>query len=475
MKYLLKKGGGLKKILVANRIRTRRGIGMENKLVSEKQESMYLEAQKYLVGGGSAGGRYNATFGQPLYLDHCDGSKLYDVDGKMYIDYHTSAGPALFGYNNPRLKRAAVEALEKGYFLNFDSEETLLLAQELIKIVPCAELVRFLNSGTEATMAALRIARAYTERDIVIRMEGHFHGMHELLWYNHNEEGSMDKIGEIENIPDGAGLAEIFGSVVKNVEFNDYEALERVVHRYKEQIAAVILEPIAYNCGCYPAKKDYLQKVRELCTKEKIVLIFDEVISGYRIRPGTAQGHYGVTPDLTTMAKAIGGGFAISALVGKKEVMEMGSPVGRAGVSGTYSGALLPVRVALECARMVQEPWFFEHMEKIGNTLYDGMNDLLEKHLIPGHVRGMGSRFGIYFGVEDPEDDFNWREVKKKYNASMNEQFLTEMLHEGIYFHNYGTSPVPPHNGFTCMHTLEDVEVTLEKIDRVFRKSKIKK
>ena len=166
---------------------------MSTALVSEKQKAMYIEAQKYLVGGGSAGGRYNATYGQPLYLDHCDGSKLYDVDGKMYIDYHTSAGPSLFGYNNPRLKKAAMEALEKGYFLNYDAQATLDLAKELIKIVPSAELVRFVNSGTEVTMSALRIARAYTGKDLVIRMEGHFHGMHELLWYNHNKEGRMEK------------------------------------------------------------------------------------------------------------------------------------------------------------------------------------------------------------------------------------------------------------------------------------------
>lgn len=445
---------------------------MGGELVSEKQKSMYIEAQKYLVGGGSAGGRYNATYGQPLYLDHCDGSKLYDVDGKMYIDYHTSAGPALFGYNNPRLKKAAVEALEKGYFLNYDTLVTLELAKELVKIVPCAELVRILNSGTEATMSALRLARAYTGRDIVIKMEGHFHGMHELLWYNHNDEGRMDDIGEIENIPDGTGLAKVFGTVVKNVEFNDYEALERVVERYKDQVAAVIMEPIAFNCGCYPAKKEYLEKVRRLCTKEGIVLIFDEVICGYRMRPGTAQGYYGVTPDLTTLAKAIGGGFPIAAVVGKKEIMEMGSPIGRAGVSGTYSGSLLPVTVALECARIIQEPWFFDHMDRIGKALYDGMNELMKKHGIPGHVRGIGSRFGIYFGIEDPEDDYNWRTVKRKYDMAMNERFLTNMMLEGIYFHNYGTSPVPPHNGFTCMHTMEDIELTLDKADKVLGRIK---
>ena len=332
---------------------------MSKNLVSEKEKAMFAEAAQYLVGGCSAGGRHNATYGQPLYLDHCDGSRLFDIDGKSYIDYHTSAGPALFGYNNPRLKEAAKRALEKGYLLNYDTQEIIDLAKELCKMIPCAERVRFLNTGSEATISAVRLARAFTGKDIIIRMEGHFHGMYEQYWYNHNNEGRMDEIGEIENIPDGAGFAKCFSSVVKNVEFNDFDALERVANRYKGQVATVILEPISYNCGCYPARKDYLQKVRDFCSKEGIILIFDEVICAYRIRPGTAQAYYGVTPDLTAVAKAIGGGFAISAVVGKKELMEMCSPIGKAGLSGTYSGSLLPVTVALECAKMVQEPWFF--------------------------------------------------------------------------------------------------------------------
>ena len=437
-----------------------------------KEKELYQEALNYLVGGGTTGGRYNAVYKQPMYLSHAKGSKLYDLDGNEYIEYHSSAGPVLFGYANERLINAALEGMKKGAYCFYDAEDMIELAKEYCKIFPSAERVRIVNTGTEATMAALRLARAYTGRDLIIRMEGHFHGMHEGVWYNHNVEGKMDEIGEIETIPDGQYIPPAFRSLVKNVEFNDYEALERVVDRYDGQVAAIIMEPIAFNCGCYPARKEYLEKVRSLCTRKGIVLIFDEVICAFRLRPGSAQGYYGVTPDLTTIAKAIGGGFPIAAVVGKKEIMEMASPVGKAGISGTYAGSIFAVKAALECAKMIQEPGFYDQIEYIGGMLYDGMNDLLKKHGIPGHVRGMGARFGIYFGVENPEDDYNWRKVKAQFNSKMSNNFIREMLTEGVNFHDYGTSPVPAHNGFGAAHTVEDIAFTLDKIDKVFGRIK---
>ncbi len=439
--------------------------------MSRKAE-MYQDALNYLVGGGTTGGRYNAVFKQPLYLSHAKGSKIYDVDGKEYIEYHSSAGPILFGYGNERLIEAAYQGMKEGAYCFYDGEDMIELAKRYCKIFPSAERVRVVNTGTEATIAALRLARAYTGRDLVIRMEGHFHGMHEGIWYNHNVEGHKDEIGEVETIPDGWGIPEAARSLVKNVEFNDYESLERVVDRYDGQVAAIIMEPIAFNCGCYPARKEYLEKVRALCTKKGIVMIFDEVICAFRLRPGSAQAYYGVTPDLTTIAKAIGGGFPIAAVVGKKEILEMAQPKGKAGISGTYAGSIFAVKAALECAKMIQEPDFYDKIEHTGDMLYSGMNDLLNKHGIPGHVRGIGARFGIYFGVEDPEDDYNWRTVKSKYRSDLSNLFIREMIEEGIYFHDYGLSPVPAHNGFGITHSDEDIAITLEKMNKVFYKVK---
>ncbi len=437
-----------------------------------KMKHMYKAAQKYLVGGTTAGGRFHATLGQPLFLERAKGSRLYDADGNEYIDFHTSAGAAIFGYDHPRIIEAVRKSLEKGFFLNFETEYHYELAKLISEIIPCAEMIRISNTGTEATMAAVRLARGYTKKEILIRFEGHFHGMNELVWYNHNNEGKMDETGEIANIADTGGIPRSFSDVVKNVEFNDIDALEKVVNRYKGQVAAIMMEPISYNCGCYPARKEYLHKVRELCDREGIVLIFDEVISGFRVRPGSAQAFYGVTPDLTTLGKALGGGVHIAALVGKKEIMQTLNPLGPVVMSGTYTSALMPILVAIECLKMVKEPYYFDHLDKLGDVFYGGFNDLMKKHGLPGHLRGIGARFGIYFGVENPDDDYNWRKVKEHFDSDFNRKFLKSTLQKGLYFHDYGTSPVPAHNGFGLQHTVSDMHMALERIDQVFSEIK---
>ena len=438
-------------------------------MMTEKQSGILKNAERHMVGGCSAGGRFHAINKGPLYVARADGSKLYDIDGREYIEYHNSAGPMLYGYNNPEINAAVDQAMRAGNFINFETPYHAELAELVCGIIPCAEMMRLHNSGTEATMAATRLARGYTNREIIIKMEGHFHGMNENIWFNHNAVGKMDEIGEIESIPETLGVPRCFSSVIKNVEYNDIDALERVVGRYKDRVACVILEPISFNCGCYPARREYLQKVRALCDKEGIVLIFDEVITGFRIRPGSAQAYYGVTPDLTTLAKAMGGGFPIAATVGRKKVMQSLNPTGGVCSSGTSTGALMPVLAAIACMKIVKRPDFFDKLEATGNALYGGMNDLFKKHGVPGHVHGLGARFGIYFGVEDPEMIYNWRQTAKHYDKEMNTRFIQSALDNGLYFHDYGTSPVPPHNGFGLAHTAEDVAVTLEKMDQIFK------
>lgn len=435
-----------------------------------KQIGVYYEAKKYLIGGTSAGGRYHPVLGRPLYIEKASGSRLYDIDGNEYIDYHNSAGSAFFGYNHPRLRKAVEKSLEMGFFLNFETEYHHQLAKMLCDIFPSAERVRLSNTGTEVTMAAIRLARNHTGRDKIIKFEGHFHGMNELIWFNHSERGKMDKYGEVKSIPDSAGIPSTFGELVIVIRFNDIEAFEYAVKKYKGEVAAVIMEPISYNCGCYPARKSYLEQVREICNREKIVLIFDEVISGLRLRPGSAQEYYGVTPDLTTLAKAIGGGFPIAALVGKEEFMKGLNPEGRTVMSGTYTGSLMPVLASIECLKMAEEAAFYDSIERIANTLYTGMNGLFREDKIPGHVRGMGARFGIFFGVENKEDDFDWRRVAKKFDIKMSKRFIGECLDNGLYFHDYGNSPVPMHNGFSTKHTMEDIEVTLNRLEKVFKR-----
>lgn len=435
----------------------------------DKLKSVYEEARKYFVGGGSAGGRFNSTIQQPLYLDHADGSRIYDVNGKEYIDYHTGSGAAFFGHNHPRLRAAAEKAMDLGFFMNFETPYHTELAKLYQKMFPCAEMIRLSNTGTEVTMAAERVARAYTGKDIIIKMEGHFHGMHELIWFNHNgARGEIHADGTVENIPDTAGMPKCFSEVVRNVPFNEFDALEKAVAANKGNVAAVMMEPISYNCGCYAARKEYLEKVRDLCTKEGIVLIFDEVICGLRMAPGCAQAYYGVTPDLGTFAKAIGGGFSIAALCGKREVMQVLNPIGKTIMSGTYTGALMPVLASIECMKMAMEPGFYDGINEKADALYGGMNQLMQQYGIPGHVSGIGARFGVYFGVQNPEDDYDWRKTGDSYRSDMTHSFLVKALEHGLFMHDCGAA-APAHYGFSAQHTMEDINITLNRMEDIFK------
>lgn len=435
-------------------------------------KKIFEEASKYYIGGACAAGRFNGVLGQPLYISRASGARVYDVDGNEYIDFHTGAGASMYGYDHPRLKKAVEKALELGFFMNFDTEYHTELARLLREHFPSAEKVRLANTGSEATQGAIRIARCYTGRDLVIKPDGHFHGMHESIWYNHNRTAKVDQYGEVETVPDSGGFPENSKDLVKNVLFNDIDALENAVKKYKGQVAAIILEPISFNCGCIPARKEYLQQVRELCDREDIVLIFDEVITGLRFRPGSAQKYYNVIPDITTLGKAIGGGFSIAAVVGKDKFMKHLNPGGKAGMSGTYTGALMPVLASVECLKMCSEPGFYDKLDEIADALYGGMNKLLDKNGIPGHVRGMGARFAIYFGVEDPEDDYDFRKLAVKYDRNMYKKFVTECLPNGLFFQDYAGPVSAPHWGFTTQHTMEDIDISLERIDKIFSKIK---
>ena len=431
-------------------------------------KEIFEQAQQYMVGGASAGQRFHKIFGQPLYLERASGCRLYDVDGNEYIDYHTGAGAAMFGHDHPRLKNAVEKALSLGFFMNYDTEHHAEWGKLMGKVFPSCERFRLCNTGSESTQAAIRLARSFTGKDIVIRFEGHFHGMHDGIWFNHNDVAAIDSYGEVETVPDSAGIPDSAKDLVKNVVFNNINALEHAVKKYKGKVAAIILEPISYNCGCYMARKQYLEQVRELCTREEIILIFDEVICGLRMRPGSGQAYYKVMPDLTTMAKGIGGGFPIAAIGGKKDIMNQLNPLGKTVMSGTYSGALMPVLASIECLKMSMEPGFYDHIEAVGKKLFDGINDLFTKNKLVGHARGIGARFSIYFGIENPEDDFDFRKVASQMDKEMYRKYISQCLPNGLFFHDTAAPNSPAHYGFTSQHTLSDIDITLEKMEKIF-------
>lgn len=439
----------------------------------DKSNALWEEAKKYMPSGVSAGGRFNVACGVPHYIDHTDGARLYSVDGGEFIDYHGGSGASFFGHNHPRIKKALLECMDRGFFMNFESEKTLEFARNFTKLVPTVETFRLLNSGTEATMAAIRVARGYTGKDLIIRCDGHFHGLHEMIHYNHGHFPAIDERGEVtETIPDSNGFPKVLTELVKVVEYNNVQALENIVEKYRGRIAGIIFEPICFNLGCSEATREYIQAIRDICTSEGIMMIMDEVITGLRFRPGSATGYYGIQPDITTFAKAIGSGLSISLIGGKREVMSVCSPQGTVSVSGTYSGNQLAVSAANECIKMALEPGFYDHIDALSEELYGGMNDLMKKHQIPGHVAGKGARFAIYWGYEDPEIDRDLRKSQSLFDRKMADAFINEALDNGLYFHSYWPNPYPSHCGFSVQHTLEDIDITLERMDTIFKKIK---
>lgn len=434
-----------------------------------RNEEIFKEAEQYLVSGASAGQRYNGVLNMPLYMDHADGAYLYDVDGNKYIDYHGGSGAALFGHNHPKIKEAVEKSVERGFFMNYDTEETVELAKLVREVFPGCEKIRLANTGSEATQGAIRLARGYTGRNLVLKFEGHFHGMHENIWFNHNGVRAELGDGIVETVPDSQGFQLNAKDSVVVVKFNDLDALEAAVKKYRDQIACLIMEPISFNCGCLETRPGFLKSVRDICTREEILLIFDEVICGLRMRPGSAQKRYNVIPDLTTTAKAIGGGIPIAIVGGKAEIMDHFSPKGPVVMSGTYTGALMSVMASVACIKTAMEPGFYDHIEALGDRLFNGIDDLFRKYGLKGHVRGVGARFAIYFGIDNPDDDYDFRKVAAEFDRDTDRRFVTEAVKRGLWFHDTSTKITPAHRALMSAHSMQDMDDTLERMDQIFR------
>jgi glutamate-1-semialdehyde 2,1-aminomutase len=429
-----------------------------------KSERLFEAAQRHLIGGAGAGGRYHPLLKQPLYLARGRGSRFWDVDGKEYIDFFTGSGANFLGHDHPAIRAAIQEALEVGVICNGETEYHSRLADLVSEAVPCAEKVRFANSGTEATMGAIRIARGYTKRPKILKFEGHFHGMHDYLWYNCSAGlGAIREDGTVVPLPDSDGMPEGMADFIVVVPFNDSAAFERAVAANEHELAAVIMEPISYNMGCIPADPDFLKAVRRTCTERGIVLIFDEVLSGFRMCRGGAQARYGVTPDLCTLAKALGGGVPIAAVCGKTDVMSVLNPVGHTIMSGTYTGHLTAVMPAIACQTEIAQPGFYPHIDALADRLYSGIREALKATGVPGVVQGIGARFGLYLGVNEPVR--HYRDAVRT-NREMEAAFILGCLKRGLYIHDYGHTM---HHGFSSQHTLQDIDAALNIIEDALR------
>jgi glutamate-1-semialdehyde 2,1-aminomutase len=423
-----------------------------------KSRALYDRARVVMPGGVNASARFNPTLKQSLFMERGQGAYLYDVDGHRYIDYCVSHGASLLGHGHPAVVAAVQSVLARGILCAYETEEQLAVAERLLPLFPGAEMVRFTGSGTEATWHALRLARAYTGRWGVAKFEGHYHGVNDTLGFSCRP--ALESAGPPDApyaVPDSAGIPSGNAALMTVLPFNDIATLERTLRRKGDTLAALIMEPINYDAGGLCPTPEFIAAVRALTRELGILLIFDEVLSGFRVGPGPALGTQGVLPDLTVLGKAVGGGLPLSIILGPRRIMESYTPAGPALQSGTYNAHLLQVIGARALLDEVSKPGFYEHLDALGTRLYAGMREIFSRRHVTAWVQGIGARFGLLFGLDS--EPRNYRDTMRQDLAMMG-SFHLACLKRGVYLHHFS-----PHHGYSSAHTLADIEETLDVMD----------
>jgi glutamate-1-semialdehyde 2,1-aminomutase len=431
---------------------------MTDDFVLHSSLALHERALRVMPGGVTASARLNPLLKHPLFMAAGQGAHLTDVDGRRYTDYCLSHGASLLGHGHPAIVAAVQEALMMGILCAYETEVQVEVAEKLVQLFPGMDMLRYSCTGTETTWHALRVARAYTGKWGVIKFEGHYHGVNDTVGYSHWPKlEAAGPAARPHTVPDSAGIPPANAALVTILPFNDVAAFERCLQEQGDSLAAVIMEPINYDsCGLRPTP-EFLQAVRERTRQRGIVLIFDEVLSGFRVRLGPALGS-AVIPDMTVLGKAVGGGLPVSMFMGKREIMETCTPVGPALHSGTYNAHLVLVAAARGFLRVAMQPGFYEHLDALGGRLYAGMREILARRGVKAWVQGVGARFGLLFGLD--EEPRNYRDVARQDLKRMG-AFHLACLRRGVYLHY-----VSPHHGFSSAHTLADIEETLDVMDQ---------
>jgi len=422
----------------------------------DRSEALFEEAKKILPSGASSNVRLHAHDPFPVLFRRGKGSRVWDVDGNEYVDYLLAYGPLILGHCHPDVINAIREQLHRGTMFGTTTELEIEVAKKIASMVPGAELVSFTNSGTEATMEAVRIARAFTGRDKILKFEGHYHGHHDYVLF------SVDSplvIAGLENAPAKLplypGIPEEVARTIIVAPWNNLSALERTLKKYVNDIAAVIMEPVMGSAGVIPPAEGYLKGVRELTQKLDMLLIFDEILTGFRIAKGGAQEYYGVKADLACFAKALGNGVPVAAITGRRDVLGMIGP-GKIGYGGTYNANPLCLSVCKATLDVLSrnDGEAFTCMNALSKKLMDGLQQACDRISHDAVVQGVGPMFQLYF-----------TKLKKVANYRQSEQsdyekfkdFREMMLEKGVYFHPDGSERLV----LSTAHTVEDVEKTL--------------